>query len=185
MKRLKSADELKEWRDEIQKDMRSRESKPRVIVHMGTCGISAGANAILDAFLKEVEARKVDAVISQSACIGLCNWEPVATVIHPQGGKALYKELTPDMIPRLVEQHLQKGKIVEEWVLDTSIPFFTLQETRILANQDMDSMKIEEYIARDGYQALAKSLTELGQEKVIEEVSKSGLRGIMSGVSSL
>ena len=177
MKRLKSADELKEWRGEIQKAMRARDSKPRVIVHMGTCGISAGANAILDAFLKEVEAKKVDATVSQSACIGLCNWEPVATVIHPKGGQALYKELAPDMIPRLVEQHLQKGKIVEEWALDTSIPFFTLQETRILANQDMDSMKIEEYIARDGYQALAKSLTEMSQEEVIEEVSKSGLRG--------
>ena len=177
MKRLESVDELGRWRGEIQKDMRVRESKVRVVVHMGTCGIAAGAKVILDTLLKEIEARKIDAIVSQSACIGLCNWEPVATVIHPQNGRVIYKELAPDMIPRIVEQHLQGGRAVEEWVIDESTPFFTLQVRRILVNQDIDPMRIEEYIDRDGYQALARVLTEMSREEVIEEVSKSGLRG--------
>lgn len=177
VERLKSVEELGKWRDEIQKDLRVRERKVRVIVHMGTCGVAAGAKAILGALLAEIEARKAEVIVSQSACIGLCSWEPVATVIHPQNGRVTYKELTSDMIPRIVKQHLQGGEAVAEWIIDESTPFFTLQVKRILANQDIDPMKIEEYIARDGYQALARVLTGMSQEEVIEEVSKSGLRG--------
>ena len=177
MKRLESVDELKKWTDEIRADMLVRENKARVIVHMGTCGIAAGAEAILDSFLKEIEAKRIDAIVSQSACIGLCNWEPVVTVIHPGNGHVIYKELVPEKVPRIVEQHLQGGKAVEERVMDETMPFFTLQVRRILANQDIDPMRIEEYIARDGYHGLAKALTEMSREEVIEEVSKSGLRG--------
>ena len=178
MKPLASVENLNSLRDQARSKLAEREEKIQVKVHLGTCGISSGANKVLEAFLREVKARKLsDVIVLRAACIGLCGVEPVVTVIAPGQQRVIYTDVTEDKVPQIVEQHLVGGMAVEEWILDENAPLLKLQEIRVMHNQDLDPMNIEEYIARGGYQALAKVLTEMSPEEVIEEVGKAGLRG--------
>ena len=178
MKPLESTEELLNLREKARGKLAEREGKIQVKVHLGTCGISSGANKVLETFLQEVEARKLyHVIVIRAACIGLCGVEPVVTVITPGRGRVIYTDVTEDKVPQIVKQHLIGGMAVEEWILDENTPLLKLQEIRVMHNQDLDPMSIEEYIARDGYQALAKVLTGMRPEEVIEEVSKAGLRG--------
>ena len=178
MKPLASLEELLNLREQTRRKLAEREGKIQVKVHLGTCGISSGANKVLEAFIGEVEARKLsDVLVLRAACIGLCGVEPVVTVIAPGHERVIYTDVTEDKVPQIVEQHLMGGRVVEEWILDENTPFLKLQEIRVMRNQDLDPMNIEEYIARDGYQALAKVLTEMKPDEVIDEVGKAGLRG--------
>ncbi|MBA7629834.1 Ferredoxin--NADP reductase [subsurface metagenome] len=101
----------------------------------------------------------------------------MTTVIDPKNGRAIYCDLDEGRVPRIVEEHLVGGKPIKEWALALDVPLFNLQEIRIMHNQDLDPMDIEQYIARDGYQALAKVLTQMKPDEVVDEVGKSGLRG--------
>ena len=178
MKPLSSAEELQSLREQARGKLAQQEKTVQVKVHLGTCGISSGANKVLAAFQQEVKGRKLSGVtVSNAACIGLCSREPVVTVIDPKGGKTLYVDLSEDRVARIVDEHLVGGKPVDAWSLALDSPLLKLQEIRVMRNQDMDPMDIDLYIARDGYQALAKALTGMKPEEVIEEVKKSGLRG--------
>ncbi len=178
MKRLTSVKELQSLREQAQARLAELEKKIQVKVHLGTCGIASGANKVSEAFVREVEPRKLsDVVILEAACIGLCGREPVATVIDPKNGKTIYCDLDENRVPRIVEEHLVGGKPVKEWTLALDAPLLKLQEIRVMHNQDLDPMDIEQYIARDGYQALAKVLTKMKPDEVVDEVGKSGLRG--------
>ncbi len=178
MKRLASVGELTTLRDQIQDRLSQLEKRIQVKVHLGTCGISSGANKVLEAFQREIASRKLsDVAVLKAACIGLCDREPVVTIIHPTKGKTIYHDLSEDNVPRLIEQHLVGDEVVDEWKLNLDDPLLKLQEIRIMHNQDLDPMNIEEYIARDGYQALAKVLTRMKPDEVIAEIGKAGLRG--------
>jgi len=178
MKPLASVEELTKLRDKIRERLSKQDKKIQVKVHLGTCGISSGANKVLEAFQRGVEGHKLsDVTVLKAACIGLCDREPVVTIIHPTNGKTTYYDLTEDKVLKIIEQHLVRNKVVEEWKLDTDAPLLKLQEIRIMHNQDLDPMNIEEYIARDGYQALAKALTRMKPDEVIEEVGRAALRG--------
>jgi NADH-quinone oxidoreductase subunit F len=178
MKRLASVEELIKLRDKISEKLSKQERKIQVKVHLGTCGISSGANKTLEAFQQGIESRKLsDVTVLKAACIGLCDREPVVTVVHPTKGKTTYYDLSEDKVPQIIEQHLIRDKVVEEWKLDSDDPLLKLQEIRIMHNQDLDPMNIEEYIARDGYQALAKALTKMKPDEVIAEVGQAALRG--------
>ena len=97
--------------------------------------------------------------------------------------------LKPEDIPELVEEHLIKGRVLKrllyrepttDQIIPTmqDIPFFALQELRVLRNRGLiDPEKIEEYIARDGYAGMAKALTEMTPEQIVQEILDSGLRG--------
>jgi NADH-quinone oxidoreductase subunit F len=178
MKALRSVQELLSLHDKILKDIASDSAKIQVKIHLGTCGISSGADNTLNAFEKEIFERKLSNVlIRKAACIGLCNQEPTVTVIHPETGKTIYQNMTADKVDKVVEQHLINKKIVEEWAVDMNSPRFKLQEIRVLNNQDINPMSIDDYIGRGGYLALAKVLTQMKPEEVMEEIKKSGLRG--------
>jgi NADH-quinone oxidoreductase subunit F len=178
MKRLVSVEELIKLRDETVERLSKRDKKTQVKVHLGTCGISSGAKKVLEAFQREVEGRRLSNVtVLKAACIGLCDREPTVTIIHPTRGKTIYYDLSEDKVPRVVEQHLINDKVVDEWKLNPDDPLVKLQEIRVMHNQDLDPMSIEEYIARDGYQALAKVLTRMKPDEVIAEIGKAGLRG--------
>jgi NADH-quinone oxidoreductase subunit F len=178
MKRLASVGELAELRDQVQASLSQREKKIQVKVHLGTCGISSGANRVLEAFQREVEGRKLPNVtVLKAACIGLCDREPVVTIVHPTKGSTTYHDLSQDKVSRVIEQHLIRDEVVDEWKLNLDDPLLKLQEIRIMHNQDLDPMNIEEYIARDGYQALGKVLTRMKPDEVIAEIGKAGLRG--------
>jgi len=178
MRLLTSVEELENLREQAQKQAAEREKKIQIKVHLGTCGIASGANEILEAVIYEVEIRKLlDVLVLEAACIGLCGREPVVTVIRPGQQRVIYGDVTVDRVPRIIEEHLVKGKVIEEWTISEDTPWFKLQEVRVMHNQDLNPMNIEEYVSRDGYQALAKTLTKMSPDEVIEEVRKSGLRG--------
>jgi NADH-quinone oxidoreductase subunit F/NAD(P)H dehydrogenase (quinone)/NADP-reducing hydrogenase subunit HndC len=121
-----------------------------------------------------------------TGCNGFCAVGPVM-VVYPEG--IFYQKLTREDIPLLVSEHFLKGRPVEKLMYREEekkatvprmqdISFFGLQVLRALRNRGIiDAEKIDEYIARDGYQALGRALTELTPEGIIEEVKISGLRG--------
>ncbi len=175
---LSSVEELKNLREQAQARLAEQAKKIQVKVHLGTCGISSGANKILEAFVRQVDSRKLsDVIVLKAACIGLCGREPVVTVIVPGEEKVIYSDLDEDKVSRIVDQHLVGGRPVKEWVLPLDEPLLRFQEIRVMHNQDLDPMDVEQYIARGGYQALAKVLTQMKPEEVIDEVKKAGLRG--------
>lgn len=174
-----TAEELSKVREQAHKKLAERESKTQVKVHLGTCGISGGADKVLDAFVCEAESRKLsDVLVLKAACIGLCGREPTVTVI-PRGGKGkyIYYDVDEGRVPRIVDEHLVKGKPIAEWVLSPEDPLLKLQEIRVMHNQDLDPMNVDEYIARGGYAALSKALTAMTPDAVLEEVRKSMMRG--------
>ncbi len=178
MSPLSSVEELVNLERQAKARLAKQEKKIQVKVHLGTCGISSGANKILDAFVREVELRKLlDVVVLRAGCIGLCGREPVVTVIAPGEEKVIYCDLDEDKLHRIVEEHLVGGRPVKEWTLALDEPLLKFQEIRVMHNQDLDPMDIEQYIARGGYQALGKVLTQMKPEEVIDEVKKAGLRG--------
>jgi NADH-quinone oxidoreductase subunit F len=178
MRPLSSVEELNKLREQAQARLAEQEKKIQVKVHLGTCGISSGANKILDAFVRNVESCKLsNVVVLKAACIGLCGREPVVTVIAPGKEKVIYYDLNEDKVSRIVDEHLVGRRPVMEWVLPLDEPLLKLQEIRVMHNQGLDPMDIEQYIARGGYQALGRVLTQMRPEEVIDEVKKAGLRG--------
>lgn len=121
-----------------------------------------------------------------TGCNGFCAVGPIM-VVYPEG--IFYQKLTPEDVPYLIEEHILKGRPVKklmfsEPVTKKEIPllneinFFSHQVLRSLRNRGLiDPESIDEYIARDGYAALGKTLSSVTSEEIIEEVKKSGLRG--------
>ncbi len=119
MKKLKIGD-LEKIREKVAKTRVLREGKARarVTVHMGTCGIAAGAREILTTLMKEIEKRKVnDVIVTTSGCAGLCSREPMATVELVDKAPVKYVDLTPEKIKKVFAEHIMKGKIVTEYAL--------------------------------------------------------------------
>jgi len=113
-------DELKRKREELRKGLylRDGEFKGKIIVHMGTCGIAAGARNILSAFLEELEkSGRRDIMITTSGCAGLCSREPMATVEILDKPPVKYVDLTPEKARRIFKEHLLEGKTVVEYAL--------------------------------------------------------------------
>lgn len=97
---------------------KERENGTRVVVGMATCGIAAGARPVLQAFLEEVQKRKLeDVIVSQTGCIGVCRLEPIVEVHQPGKEKVTYVKVQPDMVPKIVADHLVNGKPVVEFAI--------------------------------------------------------------------
>ncbi len=115
-----SIDELKKIREDAKRTLtlRSGQARAKVTVHMGTCGISAGAREIMGALLKEIEDRKVtDIIVTTSGCAGLCSREPMATVEITGQPPVKYVDLKPDAIVRVFKEHVLGGNIVTDYAL--------------------------------------------------------------------
>jgi NADP-reducing hydrogenase subunit HndB len=98
--------------------IRENQGRARVTVHMGTCGIAAGARDIMDTLLAEIAKAKVqDVVITTSGCAGLCNQEPMATVELKGQPPVKYGDLTAEKMRKIVAQHVLGGQMVTEYVL--------------------------------------------------------------------
>jgi len=98
--------------------IRESQGRARVTVHMGTCGIAAGARDIMDALLDEISKAKVqDVIVTTSGCAGLCNKEPMATVELKDQPPVKYGDLTPDKMRKIFAKHVLGGKMVTEFVL--------------------------------------------------------------------
>ena len=80
-------------------------------------------------------------------------------MLIPGEEKVIYYSVDGEKVKRIITQHLLRGKPVKEWMMDLKAPRMAMQETRVLHNQDLDPMDIEQYISRGGYLALARALT--------------------------
>jgi len=119
MPRIKIED-LDRISEEVRKATLLREGagRAKITVHMGTCGISAGARGIMSTLLAEVEKRDIkDIILTTSGCAGLCSKEPMATVELKGGAPVKYIELTPEKIRKILLEHVLGGKIVKEYAL--------------------------------------------------------------------
>lgn len=98
--------------------VRSGAARARIIVHMGTCGIAAGARDVLNALMKEIEAQNVtDVIVTSSSCAGLCSREPMATVEIKGHAPVKYVDLTGEKIVTIFRDHILGGAIVQEYAL--------------------------------------------------------------------
>jgi NADP-reducing hydrogenase subunit HndB len=116
MPKLKSLDDLRRLREEAQRAISIRQqTETKITVGMGTCGIAAGARETMQAILQELESRNIEAHVATVGCIGMCSKEPLVDVEQAGKPRITYANVHPDMVPRLIQQHLLKGTVVEEW----------------------------------------------------------------------
>ena len=118
---MKSLEELKAIREQMKKQMDVRDqsdSNIRVAVGMATCGIAAGARPVLNAFVEEVNKRGLkDTMVTQTGCIGICQYEPVVEIITPGKEKVTYVKMTAEKAVRVVNDHLVNGNVVTEYTI--------------------------------------------------------------------
>jgi len=117
---MKSLKELEEIRNKTlsQIDIRKKGEGTRVVVGMATCGIAAGARPVLNAFVEEVAKRNLSSVmVSQTGCIGACRLEPMVEVYTPGNDKVTYVKVMPDMVGRIVAEHIVNGNPVTEFTI--------------------------------------------------------------------
>ena len=119
--KMKSLAELQAIRDKARAAVNIRENseaKTRVLVGMATCGIAAGARPVLTAIVDEVAKRELsDIMVTQTGCIGICQYEPVVEVTCPGQEKVTYVKMTPEKVARVVSEHLVGGHPVTEYTI--------------------------------------------------------------------
>ena len=119
---MKSLAELQASRDRAKANVALRKENPnaaRVLVGMATCGIAAGARPVLNAFTEEIAKRGLqdDIVVTQTGCIGICQYEPVVEVEIPGQDKVTYVKMTPEKVVRVVNDHLVNKNVVTEYTI--------------------------------------------------------------------
>jgi NADH-quinone oxidoreductase subunit F len=161
-----------------------KESRYKLVLGYGTCGIAAGAGAVKEAL--EREAGSFDVELDIAGCMGFCFREPIVEVIDRSTGCSVtYGDLDAKKVARLLEEHVGQGQVIEDWVVRKSDDA-ACGEGDFIANQKrvvlrhcglLNPESIEEYIEQGGYGAARKALTSMTPEEVIAEVGKSGIRG--------
>ena len=162
--------------------------RSHVLVCGGTGCTSSNSAAIIEALETQIAEKGLSEEIKviRTGCFGLCALGPIM-IVYPEG--SFYSQVQVEDIPEIVEEHLLKGRIVtrllyDETVTETEVK--SLNDTTFYAKQQrvalrncgvIDPENIDEYIAYDGYEALAKCLTEYTPEQVIQVLKDSGLRG--------
>ena len=171
-------------------------SSTRIYIGMSTCEIAAGSREIWDIFQKEIKERGIkDVVLKQKGCVGRCNLEPTVEVL--QAGKVPFKYTNVDVKKareiikkHLIENNVPSGERTADMKTD---PFMLTDRSRFIFGDleifkrqlrmtlrncgIIDPESMEDYLAVRGYEALAKALNEYSPERVIDEITKSGLRG--------
>ncbi|RKY25882.1 MAG: NADH-quinone oxidoreductase subunit F, partial [Planctomycetota bacterium] len=151
----------------------------KILICMGTSGISAGAEEVADRFQAEMEKHHLQEkyTIVRTGDRGLFR-DVLIDIIPPDGDRVTYEYIQPENVAEIVAGHLVDGSPVKKFMAgDDYKQFFEGQMRIVLANcGEIDPESIDEYIARGGYEALKKAL-EMAPEKVVKEVLDSGLRG--------
>jgi len=98
--------------------LREGAGRAKITVHMGTCGIAAGARKIMSTLMDEFDKQNIiDVILTSSGCAGLCSKEPMATVELKDEAPVKYVDLTPEKIRKILSEHVNGGKIVQEYAL--------------------------------------------------------------------
>jgi NADH-quinone oxidoreductase subunit F len=186
MARLNSPEKLEKIRQEILS--RRDPNTPRISICAGTGCIAFGAGEVIAAFKAEIEKQGLQADVDTkgTGCPGFCERGPVV-VIYPE--EICYLQVTPEDVPEIISQTIKEKKVVdrllyvdpttgEKAIHESDIPFYKNQERNIIgSNIKIDPKNIDDYLAIGGYSALAKVLSGMTSEEVVEEVKKSNLRG--------
>lgn len=182
-KRISSPQEL----EKFQKSLLQKDSTPQLRVCLGSGCRASGGERVITAFREEIENQGLGSKIEikETGCHGFCEKGPL--VIAPPD--IFYQTVKPEDVEEIVRETLINGKIIERLlyvdpltneriVQEDEVPFYKKQMRHVLAyNGRIDPNSIEDYIAVDGYSALAKALHGLTPEEVIDEVKRAGLRG--------
>jgi NADH-quinone oxidoreductase subunit F len=171
--------------------VQSKSGKPKVkkkiIVGMGTCGLSAGAQATYDRLKEILEENPGSFELTRTGCIGMCYREPLVE-IRDNGTRTIYGEVTPEAASEIVEHHVLGGAVLDDRVaysLDSDgtsggseAGYIILQKRIVLRNcGTIDPESLEEYESAGGYMALRRALADMTPEEIVETVKESGLRG--------
>jgi len=179
----------------------------KILIGSATCGVAMGARDVEDAARRAVDALGLDAVVARTGCIGCCGREPLLDLVLPGGPRVSYGDMTAEKTHDLLaayaangdtkpqralgrferEDHVSTGE-VHEYAPSVNelggvpiwqdLDFYRHQRKVILRNSgSIDPWSLEESLARGAYRGALRAITELTPEQVIEEVSKSGLRG--------
>lgn len=119
---MKTLEELMAIRDKTKKNMTIREdtgdANIRIVVGMATCGIAAGARPVLNAFVDEIAKRDLKGVtVSQTGCIGMCQYEPIVEIMEPGKEKVTYVKMTAEKAIRVVNDHIANGNPIVEYTV--------------------------------------------------------------------
>ena len=118
---MKSLAELQAIKEKMQGKVALREgsSDKRVVVGMATCGIAAGARPVLNAFVEQVNEAGLTAsvTVTQTGCIGICQFEPVVEVFEAGKEKVTYVKMTPEKAQEVIDKHLKGGHVVSEYTI--------------------------------------------------------------------
>lgn len=152
----------------------------RLLCCASTPCLSSGAAAVQQALEDAVAELKLDAEVAvvSTGCMGPCSRGPMVTLQTPGSADVYYENVTPESARQIVAEHVAAGQPVVDKIMPSDLPFFTKQHKVVLSNSgQIDPERLEDYVARGGYGALAHALRELTPEEVCTEISKSGLRG--------
>ena len=193
---MKSLEEISAIREKMQgeisvrrgKDCADRQYRSHVLVCGGTGCTSSGSQTIIDAFEAEIKKNGIEneVCVIRTGCHGLCALGPIV-LIYPEG--SFYSMVKEEEVAEIVSEHLVKGNVVKKYLYNETVKgeeIIPLAETSFYKKQNRVALRncgvinpenIDEYIATDGYQALAKVLKEMTPEEVIDTLLASGLRG--------
>lgn len=186
MPRINSQAELDDFRKGV---LSERDPNlPCISICAGAGCMASGAGEVITAFKAEIEQQGLNAEVTtkETGCPGFCERGPLV-VIYPES--ICYLQVTPEDVPEIVTETIKNKKVVERLVyedpatqekavLEADIPFYKYQERNLLgSNIQIDPKSIDDYLAIGGYSALAKSLFDMTDVEVLEEVKKSNLRG--------
>jgi len=186
MARINSPEELEKVRQEILS--RRDPNTPCISICAGAGCIASGAGEVITAFKAEIEKQGLQADVDtkETGCPGFCERGPVV-VIYPE--EICYLQVKPEDVSEIVSQTIKEKKVIDRLVYvdpttgekaprESDIPFYKNQERNIIgSNIKINPKSIEDYLAIGGYSALAKVLSGMTSEHVLEEVKKANLRG--------
>ena len=153
-------------------------SVKEVVVGLGSCGIAAGARHAYEVFSEEPVIKAKGIILEPTGCIGACHREPLVEVRETNGKSYLYSEVDEKRAREIIKRHVEKGEVIEDWLVKPDYSYFTKQHKIVLAHSGViNPESIDEYIDVNGYEALKKVLLQMSPEEVIEEIKISGLRG--------
>jgi len=159
-----------------------RRFRCRILVCMSTPCISSGATAVQQALVEALKAAQLDTEVEAVAtgCLGPCSRGPLVTIKAEGQEDVIYERVSAEDAPDIVARHFKAAEApaLTGKVLPNDLPFFTKQMQIVLADSGViDPERLEPYVARGGYAALAHALREMSPEEVCQEITKSGLRG--------
>ncbi|HSW57022.1 MAG TPA: NADH-quinone oxidoreductase subunit NuoF, partial [Dehalococcoidales bacterium] len=162
--------------------MRKHTAQKRYVVRVGmaSCGIAAGSRKIYDAFSAAVASSSNQVQLVRTGCIGMCYNEPLVEIVNPDGESTFYTQVNLEQAERIINDHILEGQAITDWAVNREEWDSHMgRQTRIVLRNcgTIDPESINDYIDSGGYEGLRKALTGLTPQAVIDEVTRSGLRG--------